>query len=51
MIRFGILFMWLVAALGCVLMKKISPDTKWYPAYAFGVYVLATVVIAGMCAV
>lgn len=51
MVLLGTLFMWLVAALGCVLMKKISPDTKWYPAYAFGVCVLATIVIAGTYAV
>lgn len=48
---FGILFMWLVAIAGCIVMKKISPDTKWYPAYAFGVCVLATIVIAGIYAI
>lgn len=47
----GILFMWLSAVLGCLAMEKISPGTKWYPAYAFGVCVLATIVIAGIYAV
>lgn len=51
MVLLGTLFMWLVAALGCAIMKKISPENKWYPAYAFGVCVLATIVIAGTCAV
>ena len=47
---FGILFMWLIAVAGCIVMKK-SPDTKWYPAYAFGGCVLATIVIAGIYAI
>lgn len=46
----GIVFMWLTAFAGCIVMKKISPDTKWYPAYAFGVCVLATIVIVGIYA-
>lgn len=34
---YGVLFVWLAAVLGCLAMRKISPGTKWYPAYAFGV--------------
>lgn len=47
---YSILFMWLTAMLGCLTMKKISSDTKWYPAYALIVCVLATIVIAGIYA-
>lgn len=47
---YGVLFVWLAAVLGCLAMRKISPGTKWYPAYAFGVCVLATIVIVGIYA-
>lgn len=50
MILCGVLFMWLTAFAGCIAMKKISPEIKWYPPYAFGVCVLATIVIAGIYA-
>lgn len=47
---YGILFVWLAAVLGCLAMKKISPGTKWYPAYAFVVCMFATIVISGIYA-
>lgn len=50
MIACGVLLMCGVAAVGITAMKKISPDTEWYPVYAITVCALAVIVIAGICA-
>lgn len=41
-LKLALLAMWTVAAICIRIMKKISPDTKWYPAYVLGICALVT---------
>lgn len=35
-------FVWIVGAIGCVVMKRIQPENKLYPIYAVSICILLT---------
>lgn len=40
-----IALVWIVGIVGCVVMKRIQPDSKLYPIYAISICIILTIFV------